>query len=518
MSSTSKYILSSPSSDAKAGWILPLAFLVYAVLHTVAGYEDNSVAWTATLSSAAAMTCVLAVSYKFISFVTIAAGGFILTYSVPAMLNLLLDQPVIASNWWISTDLAMLGATVACLSITGGVALFRLTRATREAILVPSTDLITSRGANIALVSLYFPVTAFMMATGVYYSRLLDASTQQAMLDEGSRYTHIFSLSLYVAQSGIYLQLYRYMNTRNRLDLWLTILLSAIPMILMAPTGWRGLAVTHFLFMLLLYSTLETSKKKKLFLVAAIAISISVFSAVIGTYRSLELAEGLSVGERWSLIVDHAISPNNSGNNSASAVGTMASRLGTYIGTGEIIRYTPDSVPYRGSEGLEDLWMIAVPKSLFPDRPVFNHSPELSARYGIGSQLAGEGSAPPTLVGDLYSRWGWMGVILGMLSFGFVLCTLDSVFFKKWDTQTIVFYSVFMQRALGAIQQDVFTLFILFGRELLVAWLISRALGRILVKHFSSELGVVSASGIAARITRNEGSGMRGGPAHVRSR
>ena len=86
-------------------------------------------------------------------------------------------------------------------------------------------------------------------------------------------------------------------------------------------------------------------------------------------------------------------------------------------GAGTNYRVIPRTLPLQGSEGLEDLALIFVPKIFFPERKAFLDTASVAEMYGIGK--AWGGSSPVMIIGDLFSRWGWGGIIMGMGALGF---------------------------------------------------------------------------------------------------
>ena len=92
---------------------------------------------------------------------------------------------------------------------------------------------------------------------------------------------------------------------------------------------------------------------------------------------------------------------------------------------------------------MEDWWQIYVPGflNLIPHHLNSADGAETCMRYGV-TQYGG-GSSGDMIVGDLFSRWGWAGVFLGMLAIGFILRQLDLRIFNRWTTFTIILFVMF---------------------------------------------------------------------------
>jgi hypothetical protein len=83
------------------------------------------------------------------------------------------------------------------------------------------------------------------------------------------------------------------------------------------------------------------------------------------------------------------------------------------------------------------------------------------------------------IIGDLFSRWGWPGIFLGMVIIGFVLRQFDLRIFYQWNAFTIIFF-VLMARLIlyigaGSLIQFCVTVF----RDSLIMALIAYVLAQV---------------------------------------
>ena len=83
------------------------------------------------------------------------------------------------------------------------------------------------------------------------------------------------------------------------------------------------------------------------------------------------------------------------------------------------------------------------------------------------------------IIGDLFSRWGWPGVLLGMAIIGFILRLIDMHILFRWDTFTVIFYVLFGRFIITIVSTSVVNIFVLFTRDLLLMVLIAYLLARL---------------------------------------
>ena len=83
------------------------------------------------------------------------------------------------------------------------------------------------------------------------------------------------------------------------------------------------------------------------------------------------------------------------------------------------------------------------------------------------------------IIGDLFSRWGWPGVLLGMAVIGFILRLVDVRILIRWDTFTVLFYLLFGRFVTTIVTTSVVNIFVMFTRDLLLMAIIAYVLARL---------------------------------------
>lgn len=101
---------------------------------------------------------------------------------------------------------------------------------------------------------------------------------------------------------------------------------------------------------------------------------------------------------------------------------------------GRIIAMTPSSIRFAYLDDLEGLLFIWIPRSIFPSKPRLDDGAFISAEYGVGA--IGGGTAPPMLIGDLYRRGGYVGILLGMAIMGLIVAKITK--FLDWPPKGYV--------------------------------------------------------------------------------
>jgi hypothetical protein len=113
---------------------------------------------------------------------------------------------------------------------------------------------------------------------------------------------------------------------------------------------------------------------------------------------------------------------------------------GRLIGTIDplIFESTPGIIPYAGLQGADAVLWIYVPYILYPHRPTLQDGKRVAEDY-LGRILI-RTSIGPSLIGDWYRRFGWLGVGVGMsfaaLFFGLYLRLV------MWGMPSLNYYAV----------------------------------------------------------------------------
>ncbi len=441
--------------DVRLAWLA-----VIAIIFSLPFVKGGGI-WTLGAAGAAAIACLFAVAsvgYSSTSFISIVALTHLIFYPLAAWGNLLLLEPAVRWDLWVDTNLAMWGCTVGVLALALGARLANLTNnrkmSSEGRIFANPTQL----KFNIFLASLVIPGTLIMGALGVYYhSAVTDYNFESAWS------LNLISILLSIASCGVFLQTYRYTRTHSLKDLCWAAVLCLASIIVFIPSGMRGTAMGFLPLLILAFFTWETNIGRKILALAGVLVILFPLTAGMGVFRGEKEIQRLNFKQKMNIALEATV---RQGEAAGAALPAIVSRFSDYVAAGRIIADTPGIIPYRGTEGMEDWWQIYVPGflNIISNRINLNDGPEICIRYGV-SQIGG-GSAPDMIVGDLFSRWGWAGVALGMMVVGFILRQLDLRIFNRWTTFTIIFYVMFGRFVVQMVSSSLVNIFLILAREL----------------------------------------------------
>ena len=102
----------------------------------------------------------------------------------------------------------------------------------------------------------------------------------------------------------------------------------------------------------------------------------------------------------------------------ASAVDQMLSRQAGVDALALVVKFTPHPQPYGwGASFVKAIISAAVPRVLWPDKPIYDSSREFEQGY-MGMSYEYEGHSSMHTTADLYRNFGYFGVAAGMMLFG----------------------------------------------------------------------------------------------------
>lgn len=106
-----------------------------------------------------------------------------------------------------------------------------------------------------------------------------------------------------------------------------------------------------------------------------------------------------------------------------------------------LVNYVDTKGDYKNGELLSNLFLLAVPRSVWSEKPV-----NADTQFGIEVYEAdtyGAGAVPPGILGEFFWDFSWIGVIVGSIIAGLVMGFLDKLlFFKKESIFIKVLFSV----------------------------------------------------------------------------
>ena len=432
-----------------------------------------------TLASvlAATVACLLAmasVGYSLTSFVSIVALTHLLFYPLAVWGNLLLPAPAVRWDLWVNSDLAMWGCTVGVLALgLGAIIAGGLTRPARPSSFGSKYHL-SSFKFNVILSLLIVPVFFIELSLGLYFH----SSITEYKL-ENNLYTNLLSLVKFIAYSGTFLQTFRYCRTRSSRDGYWALACCTLQILIFLPSGARGATFGFLPLLILAYLTWESGNYRKIMILLAGMSFILVFSYGIQMYRGVKNVEMLTFSQQFDSAVRSPFESDKSGGGILLAAKVVTERFSDYVAVGKIMAYTPDFIAYRGSEQLDKIWQIFVPGFLdiLPERINLNDAIDTCDLYGVTkSSIFMTGTNPVMIIGDLFSRWGWGGVVLGMAVIGFILRQIDLRIFYRWDTFTVILFILFSRHIITIVSASVVNVMVMFLRELLAMALIAYSL------------------------------------------
>lgn len=213
------------------------------------------------------------------------------------------------------------------------------------------------------------------------------------------------------------LDLLGYRSRFSRLFLWAVLV--PLRLVLGVTTGATYQALSVVAVLILTYATI-----RKRLPVAWIMAGVSLFvmvRAIQVPFREVAWNEGrpaIGVVERVSVMAEtshRAISEEHFFHTAWQIGLSRVSHLMTFA---EVVRVTPDYVPFWGGETyLPVVWKL-VPRLLFPDKPMETTGQEFGHRFGfLSPEDVVTSYNLPQLV-EFYANFGVMGVGLGMLLLG----------------------------------------------------------------------------------------------------
>jgi len=451
-------------------WLIPLGLLLTALFM---GEESAGILWSALAAATACSIALAAVGYRLTSFVAIVALYHLIIYPLAAWGNLLLPEPTVRPDLWIDTALAMQGCAVGMLALALAAWLANGAMAPQKVAAYGQTLAAPPSPKSNALIALLIiPVALLLAAIGEYYHMAIIEASAAAQ-----SWLNLISIVQYIAYSGLFLQVYRYTRTNSRTDAFWAGALALLCILLFLPSGSRYSAFGFLPLLLLAFSEWEPDWRKKIVIIGGSILVMLALTSGISAYRSIKGIDRANLEEKYSVVLNSTLNPKSDQNDPWAVI---IGRMSDYTAAGRIIAFTPENLDFRGAESLERLWQVFVPGflNILPDRLNLADGAELCDRYWITKSYKGFGSSPCMVIGDLYSRWGWPGIFLGMLVIGFVLRQFDLRIFYRWETFTIIFF-VLMGRLIlslgaGSLVQLCVTLF----RDSLVMALIAYVLAQ----------------------------------------
>ena len=287
----------------------------------------------------------------------------------------------------------------------------------------------------------------------------------------------------YLTYGGVVLQIRRYLLTKCKRDLRYAVLCFLLPLVAMLPSGSRANTLIIGVIALLYFLKMETRPKVK-YVVLSIAIMLFLSLMLsIEAYRISTLSrDATSFAERLELVVKD-IGPTekaDSNRGEAAEIGRalLARRLSDLHSVGYLMSIIPEDYPHRGFEEMLDFGYYLLPTVFRPTVSLsFSYDALLMEKYGFRTDIGG--SSPMMIIGDLYERFGWLGIFLGMACIGLLLTHLDRWISSNTINATLMWAMLFFG-ILNMSTYSLLTAFTLATRQLIIFMIIIYILDSIL--------------------------------------
>jgi hypothetical protein len=413
--------------------------------------------------------------YRWMSVVSIFSLAHIVQFPVAALLTLSLPYPSLAieQKLWSSTAISMWAMVLAMSGFISGVLMSRIFRFSSKKKKI-KTSWETPVSLNFLITLACLPVLLINITSGVYFHILVD-----------SNYNFDFANSMgfvgyltYLSYVGCVLQLKRFSQTKSRKDFIYSILLTLFIFLATAPSGSRRSGMIIFLIWgLYLFDNREISKRLKVYFFYFGLIFSFLLLPQLEFYRNIE-ESGSSIVDKISHFSHYVFFLNvlEDGNYTwVTYKAIIARRLADYVSVSYIIDNIPQNFGFRGFSDIIQWPYYLLPTLIRPETDLsFVYDAILMVDLQFRTDFGGGafGSSPAMLIGDLYSRGGWIAVWIGMLILGCILGKLDR-YLLKGSFRTTVLWVLFFDYISMFHALNLLRIFTTFTRHFLIYYMIA---------------------------------------------
>ena len=475
--------------DLRFYWLIPLIIGLYALLGKP---NTPGFIFPAFCASIACGIALWSAGYKPLSFVSICVLVHAASYPIACFLNLVEASPAVYEyDLWNATPYAMWACSVGMLGLGAGAKLYFHRKRHNckisfyeKASKIPFLIKNISPRINLLLTLVILPPVLFKLANSFYFHCQVTGIDAFNFIG-AKQYAYIGYLEL-ISLSGVFFQIIRYTQTHTKRDGIWAIFLFLIAILFVILSGSRDQVVKIFTLSILAFLAYENSPKLKRNVVVCGILSILILTVAMQIYRysSFEM-EKSTIFERANVLFKATTS--NSPKEllfSSGSRAVIARRFADYVATGWFIENVPRNAPFRYFENIQYWPSLAIISFIRPDVPenVLQESAFLassSSRYGwMDSEKA---SAPAMILGDLYTRFGWFGIFIGMIVLGVLLRRLDIFFLDAYLWKNLLFVMMWCSGWKTLSHQSLTGIFIFFTRTFVVSGFICLAMHHILI-------------------------------------
>lgn len=465
-------------------WLFPTLIFVYALFGNP---NTPDFEWWALLAAISCGLPLIAARYNPLSLICIWALIHVVYYPLALFLNLIPDSPgVYEYDLWAQSPSAMAVASVGMIGLTLGCVLIdslRSGRWNRPRIECDNEITAVSSFRIMVLVLLIVPLVIFKILTGTYW-QYLAAGVEGFSYENAITYGYVGYLE-YIACAGIFIQIRRFLITRSKTDFILAFSAVLLPIILFLPSGSRDVMLRVSIYPLIcsVLGLGQISLSKRMIAIIGMIVSLLVIMWTVEAYRGSiyhNKREPAGLDDRLQMISTSMTEILTKLSNTKDVLLQMiARRLADYVVVGKIV----DEFSEHNLRGLENvhLWPVFVLPNFFrPEVPDFDaqDSPELSKRVGV--RPSDVGSSPCMILGDLYSRFSWPGVLIGMAILGLVWRRLD-IALEGFGLSESLFFGLIIIPVTKLTHDSIFSHFLFFSRAMIIIGAIFFVLRRFLV-------------------------------------
>lgn len=450
--------------DCRYFWFVPLAMISHLL---IGGVEYPQIAIASIAASVLTMLLLSSVNYSCFSSVTIYSLMAFVSYPVAVYANLLLESPAVRPDLWEETGFALSGYIIGVVFMYFGVKVHKFFSRNNEKH-ADDVCVVTSVRFNFAVASIVLFVVILKLKLGLYYHGSIVSFS-----GENNGYLNLLEHLSWLSYCGMFLQVYRYIATKSKKDLFFALILVSVPMLAFLPSGSREQAFGYMPLLILFYLYFEKSFKAQ---VTALSMALLIgvpLMIIVGIYRDIKGVADVSGAEKYAAF---QIAASAAQSEKIDSKRIIVGRLSDFVATGRIIAKTPEEFPFSGFTGMEEWWQVFLPGFLRPSSSSLNFTEGAveTQRYRVSN---GEWTSTPIMIlGDLFRRFDWWGIVCGMFIFGYVLSAIDLILSSQKKVFFIVFGVLFFRFVWRLYVDSLLISFSAFTRDILLVYLVSKVL------------------------------------------
>lgn len=386
------------------------------------------------------------IKYDYFSVRGIVASFFLIFYPVTALVAI-----VAADMYSIKiSESAMINSLIAYEVFIGGMlAIELLAKRRKSKVDIRRRDnLYVSRA--LMLLVIYIITIVVRLELRLYYHVSIDPHYNV----HASSYQNILDKMHWVGLVSVFLIWYKYQISNRAPYLFLFIIVTVFCVSVYIPSGSRTTAFGFVPILLIyIYSCMRSHYMRISFLVVSL-VAMSSLVILSGKLR-----------------VD---SSNFVGATVQQDVGLLVDRLSDYLNTGKVVSLIPGSFDQRYLEGLGDIWQGIFPsfaRAYLGLTVNFNDGPLYAQKIGLSS--GPWTSVPLTVLGDVYSRFSWGGIVVFSIILGLLLKFYDFILIRSpilFKIILLVLYSRYLSQIYVA---DLQIVFLTLTREFILSLFLS---------------------------------------------